>query len=81
VKLANQEVASKLRCPGSKLANLVRLTADETHRRVRTWLPEPNQVRFLNLVREFRAAACVGDHRRRDSATTDRRQAQTWFGV
>src|SRR3954468_21531790 len=28
-----------------------------------------NQVRFLNLVREFRAAARVGDHRRRDSET------------
>jgi len=43
-----------MRCPGSKLANLVRLTADEAERMVRTWLLEPNQVRFLNLVREFR---------------------------
>jgi hypothetical protein len=46
--------------PGSKLANLVRLTAGDAHRTDANVLTEPNQVRFLNLVREFRAAARVG---------------------
>src|SRR5436190_14866697 len=45
---------------GSKLPNLVRLTAGQAPRMSAAWLCEPNQVRSLNLVREFRSATNVG---------------------
>src|SRR5947208_1585107 len=57
------------RALGSKLANLVRLTAARRIAWAPTWLTEPNQVRSLNLVREFRAAAGVGSDCRRHSET------------